>query len=93
MQLGINHNFKYKGIIFHIQTEDTGKISYHIETNLFLKGMIVASRKTYYGDAKSCPELTEMVKELMETQTKKLLIELNGGAFDEKIRELTNGQI
>lgn len=91
MLLGINHNFKYKNMMFHVQTEDTGTISYHIETNLYLNGVIVAAKKTYYGDAKSCPELNELVRELMETQTKRMLLELNRGTFDDKIKALVNG--
>lgn len=93
MILGLNNNFKYKETIFHIQTEDTGKISYHVATHLYLKGTIIASKKLYYGDAKSCPELNELVKELIETQHKKMLLELSKGVYDQKIAEIINAQL
>lgn len=93
MIVGLNNNFKYKDTIFHIQTEDTGKISYHVVTHLYFKGTIIASKKTYYGDAKSCTELNEMVKELIETQHKKMLLELSKGVYDQKISEIKNAQI
>jgi hypothetical protein len=93
MILGLNNNFKYKDTIFHVQTEDTGTISYHVATHLYFKGTIISSKKTYYGDAKSCPELNELVKELIEAQHKKMLMELSKGVHDQKISEITNADI
>lgn len=90
---GLNNNFKYRDMIFHIQTEDTGEKGYQVITHLYLKGNIIASKKTYYGDAKSSPELPLLVKELIEKQHKKMLLDLSKGAFDQKIREILNGQV
>jgi hypothetical protein len=90
---GLNHNFKYRDQVFHIQTEDTGKISYTVVTHLYLKGTIIATKKTYYGDAKASPDLKDIVKDLIDTQHKKMLLDLKNGLFDDKIRELCNGQI
>lgn len=93
MEHGLNNNFKYKDMVFHIQTEDSGDKGYQVVTHLYLKGTIIASKKTYYGDAKSSPELKELVRELIEKQHKKMLIELSKGVYDEKIREIINGQV
>lgn len=90
---GLNHNFKYKDLVFHIQTEDTGKISYTVVTHLYLKGTIIATKKTYYGDAKTSPDLKDIVKDLIDTQHKKMLLDLKNGLFDEKIKEICDGQI
>ncbi len=40
---GFNHNVKYKGQVFHVQTEDSGVENPHIITHLFLGGNIVKS--------------------------------------------------
>ena len=93
MEHGLNNNFKYKDKVFHIQTEDSGDKGYQIVTHLYLQGTIIASHKTYYGDAKSSPELKELVRELIEKQHKEMLIELSKGVYDEKIREIINGQV
>lgn len=90
---GLNNNFKYRDMVFHIQTEDTGTKGYQVVTHLYLKGSIIASKKTYYGDAKSSPELNDLVKELIEKQHKRMLIELSKGMYDQKIREIINGQV
>lgn len=90
---GLNHNFKYKDLVFHIQTEDTGKISFTVVTHLYFRGTIIATKKIYYGDAKGSPDLKDIVKDLIDTQHKKMLLDLKNGLFDNKIKELCNGQI
>ncbi len=90
---GLNNNFKYKDLVFHIQTEDTGEKGYFIVTHLYFGGTIVASKKLCYADARSSTELPQLVKELIETQHKKMLLELSQGIYDSKIRAITNAKI
>jgi hypothetical protein len=35
---GFNHNIKYKGKVYHVQTEDSGVNNPHIITHLFVGG-------------------------------------------------------
>lgn len=90
---GLNHNFKYKDMIFHIQTEDTGKVSFSIVTHLYFKGTIIASKKISYADVKNSPDLKEIVKDLIDLQHKKMLLELKNGLYDDKIKDICSGQI
>lgn len=90
---GLNNNFQYKGHIFHIQTEDTGEKGYFVITHLYYGGTIIASKKLCYADARSCSELNSLVKELIETQHKKMLLELSQGLYDEKIKAVTDANI
>ena len=46
--LGYNHNVKYRGLIFHVQTEDSGLLSPHLFTHLFYGGVILSTRKLVY---------------------------------------------
>ena len=43
--LGYNHNVRYRGIVFHVQTEDSGIINPHVFSHLFHGGVILSSRK------------------------------------------------
>ena len=79
--LGFNHNFRHRGLVFHVQTEDSGVNNPHIFTHLFNGGVIVSSRKLTY-DASSA---NEVVKALMQAQHKAMLKDLKKGTFDEKI--------
>ena len=79
--LGYNHNFKHRGLIFHVQTEDSGVDNPHLFTHLFHGGVIISSRKIDY-DAES---EVDVVKALMQSQHKAVLKDLKIGTFDNKI--------
>jgi hypothetical protein len=81
--LGYNHNVRYRGLVFHVQTEDSGVLSPHLFTHLFYEGVIVSTRKLVY-DAGSAEDA---IKALMQAQHKRVLKELKKGGFDDKIDE------
>ena len=79
--LGYNHNVRYRGLIFHVQTEDSGVLSPHLFTHLFHAGVIVSTRKLVY-DAGSDEGA---IKSLMQAQHKAVMKDLKKGTFDDKI--------
>lgn len=79
--LGYNHNVLYRGLVFHVQTEDSGQLSPHLFTHLFYQGVIISTRKLVY-DAGSA---ADAIKGLMQAQHKVVLKELKKGTFDDKI--------
>jgi hypothetical protein len=79
--LGYNHNVKYGGYIFHVQTEDSGPANPHLFTHLFFEGSILASKRGQYDPV--IPE--EEVRAMMQAQHKAILKELKQTAFDERI--------
>lgn len=82
MVLGFNHNVRYKGEVFHVQTEDSGVNNPHIITLLYLGGTILASKKTSYADIIKIENLEQVVEELMKDQHKEMLRRLKAGEFD-----------
>ena len=81
--LGYNHNVRYRGLVFHVQTEDSGVMSPHLFTHMFHGGVIVSTRKLVY-DAGSAED---SIKSLMQAQHKAVLKDLKRGQFDDKIDE------
>ena len=79
--LGYNHNVKYGGYIFHVQTEDSGPGNPHLFTHLFFEGSILASKRGQYDPATAEDE----VRSMMQAQHKAILKELKQTAFDERI--------
>ena len=79
--LGYNHNVRYRGLILHVQTEDSGLLSPHLFTHLFYEGVIIATRKLVY-DAGSDEGA---IKSLMQAQHKAVMKDLRRGAFDDKM--------
>ena len=80
---GFNHNLKYKGIVFHIQTEDSGVTNPHIITHIFIGGNIVATKKTNYDDIIKADRMEDVVREIMEDQHKEVMRGLLQGAYDD----------
>jgi hypothetical protein len=83
MVLGFNHNVRYKGEVFHVQTEDSGVAAPHIITLLYKGGVILASKKTSYADILKIENLDTVVEELMKDQHKAMMRRLKAGEFDQ----------
>jgi len=82
---GFNHNVRYKGEIFHVQTEDSGIAAPRITTLLYRGGAILASKKTEYADILKIENLHALVEELMKDQHKAMMHRLKSGEFDQRI--------
>jgi hypothetical protein len=79
--LGYNHNLRYRGRLFHVQTEDSGPTNPRLYTHLFFEGTILSSKKHEY-DA-SLHE--DDVKALMQGLHKAMIRELTHGDHDSRI--------
>jgi hypothetical protein len=90
MLSGFNTNFRYRGVLFHVQTEDSGLENPHVISHLFHGGNIMASEKRDYSDLvqeSSGPDLEDAIRKLMEGQHKSLLRELSRGEHDPAIEQ------
>ncbi len=79
--LGYNHNVKFGGQVFHVQTEDSGPGNPHLFTHLFFGGSILASKRGEYDPDTSEDE----VRAMMQAQHKAILKELKQNAYNERI--------
>ncbi len=81
--LGYNNNVRYKGRVFHIQTEDSGAKYAHVITHLFMDGgRILKTVKTSYAESVDSDLRAEIVRNLMKHQHKAMAIALREGSFD-----------
>ena len=85
--LGYNHNVRYRGLVFHVQTEDSGVLSPHLFTHLFHEGVIVSTRKLVYDAGAN----EDAIKALMQAQHKAVMKDLKRGTFDDKIDQYLGG--
>jgi hypothetical protein len=81
---GYNHNVRYKGRIYHVQTEDSGEQNPHITTLLYEGGTILARKRTSYADILSSAQREAVVRDLMEKQHKEMLRFIKSGRFGGK---------
>jgi hypothetical protein len=90
--LGYNNNLRYKGRVFHIQTEDSGIRYGHIMTHLFIDGgRILKSVKTSYVEHLESEARAEIVRDLMRSQHKAMAIALRDGRFDAMVEGSGDG--
>jgi hypothetical protein len=90
MLSGFNTNFRYRGVLFHVQTEDSGRENPHVISHLFHGGNIMASEKHDYTDLMASQAGTELdgaIRKLMENQHKSMLKDLSRGEHDPVIAQ------
>jgi hypothetical protein len=87
MITGANTNVRHRGVVYHVQTEDSGRTNPRIISHLYRGGTILASVKTDYGDRIDDEDLEAVVRGLIETQHQQMLNRLKSGEFDADIAE------
>jgi hypothetical protein len=79
---GFNTDVKYRGVVYHVQTEDKGTTNPLIETLIYKGGEILASRRLPYGDLVKNRDDESAITKLMEDQHKGMILEVKRGRFD-----------
>jgi hypothetical protein len=87
MLSGFNTNYRHRGVLFHVQTEDSGRANPHVITHRFYGGNIIASEKRVYSDRLDGEDLEDEVRALMEGQHKEMLKGLSRGEHDTTIAQ------
>ncbi len=87
MITGANTNVRHRGVVYHVQTEDSGRANPRIISHLYHGGTILASEKTDYADKIDEDDLEVVVRGLIETQHQQMLERLKKGEFDAAIAE------
>src|SRR5262245_21422187 len=87
MITGANTNVRYRGFVFHVQTEDSGRANPHIISHVYHGGTILGTHKTDYSDQLDADNLTAVVRALIEQQHAAMLEKLNSGGFDAVIAQ------
>lgn len=84
---GSNTNIRHGGVLFHVQTEDSGRAHPHVITHLYHGGTILASEKSSYAQHVEAPDLPARVREQMDAQHHAMLKRLASGELDEQIEQ------
>jgi hypothetical protein len=68
MLSGFNHNIRFRGKTFHVQTEDGGQANPVVKTHVFLGGVILESVQWSYEDIFGKPSWQDTLKNRMKAQ-------------------------
>ena len=83
MITGFNSDVKYRGLVYHVQTEDKGAENPLIETLIYKGGEILASRRLPYADLLQGEGegKEKAISRLMEEQHSSMILEVKHGGF------------
>jgi hypothetical protein len=79
---GFNTDVKYRGTVYHVQTEDKGTANPLIETLIYKGGEILGSRRLPYSGIVESREDEPAILKLMEDQHKAMIMEVKRGRYD-----------
>ena len=82
MITGFNTDVKYKGVVYHVQTEDKGTTNPLIETLIYKGGEILGSRRLPYAELVKGSDDEAAITKLMEDQHKGMIMEVKRGRFE-----------
>jgi hypothetical protein len=68
MLSGFNHNIKFRGKTYHVQTEDGGRANPVIKTHIFLGGIILDSVQWSYEDILGQKSWQDILRSRMKAQ-------------------------
>lgn len=88
MLIGFNNDVEYRGMTFHIQTEDHGLSGATIETQLFYAGAILDTVMSSYAEAiegLSEDDAEERIRAQMKGSHRSLFKRLRAGEYDEMV--------
>lgn len=79
---GYNHNFSYKGRVFHVQSELGGARNPQIVTLVYEGGTILASCKTSYADLLAADDSRAQIEQRLKAQHREMLRRVREGDLD-----------
>ena len=81
MITGFNTDVTYRGVVYHVQTEDKGTENPLIETLIYKGGEILGSRRLPYAELAERHD-EKKITQLMEEQHTAMIAEVRRGKFD-----------
>jgi hypothetical protein len=91
MLTGYNTDIRHGELVLHVQTEDKGRENPAIESVIYLKGRVLAAKRTPYAKLIDEGKGEREIATLMEQQHRTILAAIRSGRFDQKIDEAVGG--
>jgi hypothetical protein len=79
---GFNTDINFDGVTYHVQTEDRGSANPLIESLVYVKGEILATRRTEYSDLLEAGAEMPSIQILMERQHRNIVDAIRAGRID-----------
>jgi hypothetical protein len=87
MLTGYNTDVKHGDLVLHVQTEDKGLDNPAIESVIYLRGRVLAAKRTAYDKLVNQGKGEREIAALMEHQHRTILAAIKAGRFDGRIEQ------
>ncbi len=88
MLTGFNTDISYSGTTYHVQTEDKGEANPMIESLVYVRGAILAAKRTYYLKELQSGMSEEQLQSMLEKQHRTILAVIKAGRIQELVEKL-----
>lgn len=88
MLTGFNTDISYSGTTYHVQTEDKGEANPMIESLVYVRGAILAAKRTYYLKELQNGISEEQLQSMLEKQHRTILAVIKAGRIQELVEKL-----
>jgi hypothetical protein len=91
MLTGYNTDVKHGETVLHVQTEDKGRENPSIESVIYLRGRVLAAKRTAYQNLLDDGRGEREIAALMEHQHRTIVAAIKSGRFDGRIEQAAAG--
>lgn len=92
MITGYNTDIRHRETVFHVQTEDKGAANPCVESLVYVKGQVIANKRTNYADLIAEGKGEKAIIALIEHQHRVMIAAIKSGKLDEKVAALSGGK-
>lgn len=92
MITGYNTDVRHGEVVFHVQTEDKGRMNPFIESLIYVGGQVLATKRASYGEMLAAGKEERDIVALMDHQHRTMIAAIRHGKFDGKLESMLSGR-
>ncbi len=92
MITGYNTDVRHGEVVLHVQTEDKGLDNPYLESVIYVRGQVLATKRTSYASLLEEGKGEREIATMMEHQHRTILAAIRAGRFDAKLDQLFGGR-
>lgn len=92
MITGYNTDVRHGEVVLHVQTEDKGLDNPYLESVIYVRGQVLAAKRTSYARLLEEGKGEKEIAAVMEHQHRTILAAIRAGRFDAKLEQAVGGR-
>lgn len=92
MITGYNTDVRHGEVVLHVQTEDKGLDNPYLESVIYVRGQVLATKRTSYASLLEEGKGEREIAAMMEHQHRTILAAIRAGRFDARLEQVYGGR-